>query len=929
MTDPQAKAYVNAGFEVGAHISSNCADWTLSSLESFFSDQISTWRTKYTSLPLPDTSRIHCVVYSDYATMPAVELNHGIRLDANYYYWPPGWVNDRPGFFTGSGMPMRFTDANGNLIDVYQATTQLTDESGQTYPYTIDTLLDRAIGPEGYFGVFTVNAHTDLVSTLTSTSVVNSALAHGVPVVSARQMLTWLDGRNSSIFTAMSWNGNTLSFSISVGQGANKLVAMVPVAAGQVVTNFMYNGSPLAYSLGTIKGVQYAVFWAAEGDYQISLHDNAPPVVSTFTATSPSTSLSIPVTFTATDNIGVTGYMITESATQPTAGDGGWSVTPPTTYAVASEGTYTLYPWAKDAADNVSAVFGSPQTVVVDATPPNAPTVSGTTPTNDTTPTWTWTSSGGDGNGTYRYKLDDSNLSSGATTTTGTSYTPVSALASNATHTLYVQERDAAGNWSASGSFAIVIDTTAPTGAITYSPAGPYKLNTAVTITATFTEPMKDAPTPQIAISGANTLVASDMTKVSTTQYTYSYTVSTGTGTANVALSTGTDLAGNVVTSTPTSGGSFMVDTTAPTVAISSSVSGLTNTSPIPVTVHFSEPVSGFSDSGVAATNGSAAGTITGSGADYSFNVTPAGNGTVTVTINADAAHDAAGNENTLSNVLTWTFDSVRPTVAISTTVLNPTNVSPIPVTVTFSQAVTDFTSADVTVSNGTIGSFAGSGTTYTFTVSPNSNGTVTVDIAANVAHTLAGNGNFAASPFTRTYDTVAPSAVVSAPSLTVTKSGPVTYTVTYTGADSVTLIPGNVTLNKTGTADGTIAVTGSGTSTRTVTLSNITGNGTLGISIAANTASDLAGNTAGAAGPGTTFTVDNADGDLNGDSTVNMIDALKALRIAAGLDTPTASEGGHGDVAPLVGGQRQPDGTIDLGDVVAILRKAALLPSW
>jgi hypothetical protein len=74
---------------------------------------------------------------------------------------------------------------------------------------------------------------------------------------------------------------------------------------------------------------------------------------------------------------------------------------------------------------------------------------------------------------------------------------------------------------------------------------------------------------------------------------------------------------------------------------------------------------------------------------------------------------------------------------------------------------------------------------------------------------------------------------------------------------------------------------------------------------------------------------VDNADGDLNGDSTVNMIDALKALRIAAGLDTPTASEGGHGDVAPLVGGQRQPDGTIDLGDVVAILRKAALLPSW
>jgi hypothetical protein len=269
--------------------------------------------------------------------------------------------------------------------------------------------------------------------------------------------------------------------------------------------------------------------------------------------------------------------------------------------------------------------------------------------------------------------------------------------------------------------------------------------------------------------------------------------------------------------------------------------------------------------------------------------------------------------------------------VTISSTASNSTNTSPIPVAVTFSKPVADFVSGDVTIGNGimTPGSFTGSGTTYSFTVMPVGNGVVTVDIAANVAHDAAGNGNTAASQFSRTYDTIAPTLVVSAPSSTVTKNGPVTYTVTYAGADSVSLVTGDVTLSKTGTADGTIAVTGTGNNTRTVTLSNITGNGTLGISIAAGTASDLAGNTAAAAGPGTTFTVDNADGDLNGDSTVDMVDALKALRIAAGLDTPTASEAGHGDVAPLVSGQRQPDGTIDLGDVVAILRKAAGLPSW
>ena len=50
---------------------------------------------------------------------------------------------------TGSGMPMRFADTDGTMIDVYQAATQMTDESGQTYPSTIDTLLDNALGPLG------------------------------------------------------------------------------------------------------------------------------------------------------------------------------------------------------------------------------------------------------------------------------------------------------------------------------------------------------------------------------------------------------------------------------------------------------------------------------------------------------------------------------------------------------------------------------------------------------------------------------------------------------------------------------------------------------------------------------------------------------------------------------------------------------------
>ncbi|HEY5115552.1 MAG TPA: hypothetical protein VIJ00_08525, partial [Nakamurella sp.] len=71
------------------------------------------------------TNRLHCIVWSDWASQPTVEGQNGIRLDTNYYYyWPGSWLADRPGFMTGSGMPMRFSAKTGGLIDVYQAATQ-------------------------------------------------------------------------------------------------------------------------------------------------------------------------------------------------------------------------------------------------------------------------------------------------------------------------------------------------------------------------------------------------------------------------------------------------------------------------------------------------------------------------------------------------------------------------------------------------------------------------------------------------------------------------------------------------------------------------------------------------------------------------------------------------------------------------------------
>lgn len=106
--------------------------------------------------------------------------------------------------------------------------------------------------------------------------------------------------------------------------------------------------------------------------------------------------------------------------------------------------------------------------------------------------------------------------------------------------------------------------------------------------------------------------------------------------------------------------------------------------------------------------------------------------------------------------------------------------------------------------------------------------------------------------------DNAAPGLLVGPPSSMLTRQGPVSFAITYSDAAAVTLASGDVTLNATGTAAGTVAVTGTGLTSRTVTISAISGDGTLGITIASGTSSDAAGNAAPSSGPSTAFAADN-----------------------------------------------------------------------
>ena len=142
----------------------------------------------------------------------------------------------------------------------------------------------------------------------------------------------------------------------------------------------------------------------------ITLPDVTAPSVTAFVIPADTSSLAVAVsTFTATDNVAVAGYCLTETNS---SGGCSWTTAVPASVTVSGVGTITIYAWARDAAGNISAAAQGTVTVSIAATPTdvalsaasvaeNAPTGTavGTLSTTDPNPgdTFTYTLVAGTG----------------------------------------------------------------------------------------------------------------------------------------------------------------------------------------------------------------------------------------------------------------------------------------------------------------------------------------------------------------------------------------------------------------------------------------------------------------------------------------------------------------------------------------------------
>ncbi|MCX6008633.1 MAG: Ig-like domain-containing protein [Chloroflexi bacterium] len=370
-----------------------------------------------------------------------------------------------------------------------------------------------------------------------------------------------------------------------------------------------------------------------------------------------------------------------------------------------------------------------------------------------------------------------------------------------------------AGDWgtvvgSATVTTTAVYDSAAPTVILSAATTDP--INAPIAVTAEFIEPVTGFVKGDITVSSGSSV--GSFVAVSTTVYTFSVTPTVdGLVTVNIPAGRCIDRAGNANTAaTPLT---RTYDGTAPTVELSAAAQDPTKASPIAVTATFSEAVIGFAAGDIDVTNGTAGNLVSSADTIFTFDVTPTPNLLVTVAIRDGKCTDLAGNANTEADPpLTRTSDLIPPTVAITSTIGSTgstTDVTPVPFTAIFSEAVTGFVLGDITVTNGTAGCFvAVSPAVYNFCVTPTAAGAVTVSIPVKKAKDLATNDNSIStpSPFTFTFVNTRPTTTISAPGVTSPwKTSPIPFRVIF-NADVTGFVVGDITLTNGSVATGSFS---------------------------------------------------------------------------------------------------------------------------
>lgn len=274
----------NKGFEMAAHYDNTMQatnpDWK--TMDSVYKDLNEKMKTSY-GIDSIKTVVNHWFVWcgnnakgeKDFTAQAKIEEQNGILLDANYAHYDNGanqghflgpfGINQ--GNYTGSGLPMKFTDEQGGIINVYQHFNGVYDQQYMEHDdkdgfyNCFKGLVDRSID-SGIYSFVSVKAHNAeyFFSEKPLMKMLDYANSKKIPVWTELKLLEFLKAKEAVSFTDIEWKNNVLSFSIqSLVPDASQLTCMIPaVYNGRKIDQIVVDEKITGYTIEAVKGSNYA-----------------------------------------------------------------------------------------------------------------------------------------------------------------------------------------------------------------------------------------------------------------------------------------------------------------------------------------------------------------------------------------------------------------------------------------------------------------------------------------------------------------------------------------------------------------------------------------------------------------------------------------------------------------------------------------------
>lgn len=202
------------------------------------------------------TTRTHRVLWHGWTETAAVQASYDVHMNLDYYHVGPrfqradgSWAF---GFFTGSGLPMRFVDAEGRLIDNWQQNTHLVDEQVLAMPWganfvgaTPEMAIEiaeaqmrraaagayAALGTQFHFDPFAVPGPWTEGAALYLEGALASAAAHRLPILSAAEWLRFTQTRAAARVEALRYDPTALQliFTVRTAPSTSPLILLLPI----------------------------------------------------------------------------------------------------------------------------------------------------------------------------------------------------------------------------------------------------------------------------------------------------------------------------------------------------------------------------------------------------------------------------------------------------------------------------------------------------------------------------------------------------------------------------------------------------------------------------------------------------------------------------------------------------------------------------